>query len=157
VPVVPIWITSEARGPTYELRLPGSESTVFFCRSQTCAAYVPSGEYEVYVSPTGDYAEGKRRVKIEKPSQLVIEPRDASAHTTGLVMGIGGTVLAVMGFTTLLVAANKPCDATSCDDERATLIWLGLGGLIAGAVLTPIGWVRFGKSFRPGVQVIEKQ
>jgi len=148
---------SDARGPTYELRHPGNESTIFFCRSQLCVAYLPIGEYEVYVSPTPDYAEGKRRVKIEQPTQLKIEPRDASAQTTGLAMGVGGTVLAIAGFTTLLIGASRACDDTSCTDERDTLLWLSLGGLIAGAILTPIGWVRFAKSFRPGVQVIEKQ
>jgi len=157
VPVVPIWISSDVQGPTYELRRPGDGNAVFFCRSAACAAYLPIGEYDVYVPPTADYAEGKRRVKIEKPSQLVIQPRDASARTAGLAMGIAGTVLVVAGFTTLAVAADRHCEDTSCSEQQDTTVLLSLGGIIAGAILSPIGWVSFGKSFKPGVQVIEKQ
>lgn len=63
-------------------------------------------------------------------------------------MGIVGSLLLVVG--TAAVLANS-CDH-SCEEGETNGSPLGGLALLGGLVLTPIGWVTFGQSFKPDIE-----
>jgi hypothetical protein len=82
----------------------------------------------------------------------VFEPRTYADKENGLIMGITGTVLVVGGGVGLMVTLISN---THCDDDRTRVgchtDWtlgssISVLALVAGCILTPIGWVQFGRS-----------
>jgi hypothetical protein len=136
----------------YTLRREEDEVTVLPCPAGDCVAWLPRGKYLVHVSATDDYAGGERRVNLTQDSTLRVQPRNASDGSVGLGMGIGGVVLFFGGISLLIAASERNCRDVSCDSQEDFIV-LGLAGLIGGAILTPLGWVKYGKSFRPAVEV----
>jgi hypothetical protein len=122
-----------------------------------CTVYVPPREYWITVEETGETIKGKRSIEVNGPTRLEVEPRSKSGRSTGLAMGIGGIGLIVVGTVAMMAGLVQSFDH-SVDgeprggDDGTSLLLLGLAGFTAGAVLTPIGWVKYGRS-APGVNV----
>ncbi len=120
-----------------------------------CLVYVPPQKYWLSVSEGSETLAGRRQVNVDGPSRLVVEPRSKSDRSTGLAMGIGGIALVVVGSVAMLAGAIQSIDNVDNPDNHSNdggnLVALGLAGFVAGAILTPIGWVQFGRS-APGVQ-----
>lgn len=95
-----------------------------------------------------------RSVTVSGPSRILVEPRNKSDRSTGLLMGIAGIGLVVVGSVAMLsgLAQSYEHDINGGGDDGRTLLLAGLVGFTAGAVLTPIGWVKFGRS-APSVEV----
>ncbi len=134
----------------------GSGAPLASCRLP-CGFQMQRGRYRVAVAETESTLPGSRPVSIDGPSRLTITPRDRAKRTTGLILGIGGAVAVVAGIGLMadgLGRAFRFCDSsTNCDSGNGAEFGGGLLLFVAGAALTPIGWVMFGKSFRPAIDV----
>jgi hypothetical protein len=95
-------------------------------------------------------------VDISGPSTVRVDP-DTHAHRDGgLALGIAGPILMLVGMVALLGNECWECSAEERErrnDERRVPNTLAGVGLIGGLAITPIGWVMFGTSFKPEVEV----
>jgi hypothetical protein len=115
------------------------------------------GRYRIEVLETEGTLGGSRSASVDGPVRLVITPRDRAKRTLGLTLGIGGAVAVVVGVA-LLVDGASGVPATCDTQGYCSRTWnteMTTGGLVAlaGAIMTPIGWVMFGKSARPAIDV----
>jgi hypothetical protein len=115
------------------------------------------GRYRIEVIESEDTLSGSRPVSVDGPVRLVITPRDRTKRTMGLTLGIGGAVAVVVGIA-LLAHGSSEVPATCDSQGYCSRDWnteMTTGGLVAlaGAIMTPIGWVMFGKSARPAIDV----
>lgn len=133
-----------------ELQMPDSRRPVALCQG-ACTAYLPPGRYRLEVHPGYETRGGARVVNVPGPSALFVTPRSEGMRTSGLAMGVAGSALVMFGFVTLVTTLDDPHHEN--DDRNQVLVPMALVGLVVGLVLTPIGWVRFGKSLRPAVDV----
>ncbi|HVW27565.1 MAG TPA: hypothetical protein VHC69_19505 [Polyangiaceae bacterium] len=159
---VPVWLTGED-GESADVEIypdwatPGSVPPIARCRLP-CGFQMPRGRYRLAVAETPNTLAGSRPVVIDGASRLVVTPRDRGTRTLGLVLGIGGIVAVVAGIGLMADGFHSyytcdldgPCTRTTSFSGEAGA---GLALFLAGAALTPIGWVLFGKSFRPAVDV----
>jgi hypothetical protein len=118
-----------------------------------CELQMPRGPYSLEVLESPRLAGGSRPIVIDGRSRLVVTPRDRSMRTAGLVLGISGIAAIVGGIGLIADGLKAECRGDVCSSSSSTEAGVGLAVLIAGAALTPIGWVIFGKSFHPGVDV----
>lgn len=111
-----------------------------------CIYTLMPAEYRLSVAGPG-LVEGSRKIQLLGPSRVVVEPRSQGQRTAGLVIAIIGTAAAATGFLMLTAADSMGSNETQ---DNATLTGLLL--LVGGAIMTPIGWVKFGRS-APRVEV----
>jgi hypothetical protein len=149
---VPIAVYPSTPALRFELQLPDSRRPVALCQG-ACTAYLPPGRYRLFVHPSHDTRAGGRTVKIEGPSMVELTPRSEASYQTGLTLGIVGSALVLVSMVTLVSGAMRNNDGDFDNDSDGDLLGLSLIGLLTGAVLTPIGWVSFGRSLRPGAKV----
>ena len=146
---VPLVLEGSQPGLSFTLSLDRkAERPVVRCPDR-CLVYVTPNEYWLSVGESSDTLAGRRKVSVDGPSRLVVDPRTKSARSTGLTLGVSGIVLLFVGSIALLAGIGESLDENS--ESGSNLAVLGLGGMVAGAILTPIGWVQFGRS-APGVQ-----
>lgn len=110
--------------------------------------YVAPGRYRLHVAATGSTREGTSTIHIDRASRLEVSPRGYVGRWIGLgtaIVGMGGMLAGV---------ALLSSGGNNIPDSR---LFTGVGLFMGGAALTPIGWVVFGKSFRPSVGVIPEQ
>jgi hypothetical protein len=131
----------------YELLDPDFPDPVAVCTG-SCTVYVMPGRYRLHVSATAGTREGTSTMRIEHASRVSISPRTYSSRWVGLGTAIAG-MGALVGGMALFAVPDSPSGSLS--DSRFTA---GLVTFLAGAALTPIGWVVFGKSFHPSVRVL---
>lgn len=143
--LLPIAVFPDDPSLRFELQLPDTRQPVALCQGP-CTAYLPPGRYRFFVHPTNGTRAGGRTVQIEAPSVVQLKPRTHGHYQTGLTLGIVGSALIFASTITLLMSADGRGD-------RDDVIAFSLLGLVTGAVLTPIGWVSFGRSLRPAVDV----
>jgi hypothetical protein len=125
------------RGDTSE---PGEPHLIYSCATD-CQLYVAPGAYQLRLEEGG----GKYSVKsieINAPKSISLGPLDRKAANAGLTLGITGTVAAGAGLIMLGWAAMSQMGENQPSWEP-TVAQVGLVGLVAGAVATPIGWRMF--------------
>ena len=105
-----------------------------------CIYTLMPAEYRLSVTGPG-LVEGSRKIELLEPSRVYVEPRTQGQRTTGLVIAIIGTAAAATGFLLLSAA-----DSLDSNDTRDNAQLTGLLLLVGGAIMTPIGWVKFGRS-----------
>jgi hypothetical protein len=157
---VPVWLgTEDGETPFVEIypdwASPGSVPPLARCRLP-CGFQMQRGRYRIRVLETPDTLDGERSVSIDGTSRLVITPRDRAKRTTGLVLGIGGAIAVVAGIALMIHGSSEANN--NCNQSNCTYVWnteSTTGGILflAGAIMTPIGWVMFGKSARPAIDV----
>jgi hypothetical protein len=142
VSIYPDWTSEGAVAPLASCHLP-------------CGFQMQPGRYRIQVAETETTLRGSRPVIIEGPSRLTITPRERAKRTAGLVLGIGGIVAVVAGIGLMIDGTHQQrCNGDFCRElEFDAEAGAGLAVFLAGAAITPIGWVLFGKSFRPAVDV----
>jgi hypothetical protein len=138
---------------------PGSAPALAHC-TLPCGFQMPRGRYRLEVAESPNTLGGSRSITIDGPSRLVVTPRDRGKRTMGLVLGIGGVVAVVAGIALMADGVSTyyrcdlngggPCTQVASFSGEASA---GLAVFLVGAAMTPIGWVMFGKSFRPAVDV----
>lgn len=116
----------------------------------SCRLDVPPGVYRLRViEPDGRRSE--RTLKLREPERLMVGPIDDGARTTGLVMGIIGTVMVPTGLYMMIRGSeNAEDDAREgrSDGSNGQLVLYGLMTFLTGAALAPVGWVIYARSGR---------
>ncbi len=140
---VPVVVEGAPEGAKYTLRLDKRSDVIVTCPGD-CLVLLQPREYWLTVHETATTLTGKRNVMVDGPTRLSVQPRTKADRNTGLAMGLGGIGLIVVGAFAMLAGVAQSIDRD--DDQGDTLVALGLAGFVGGAVLTPIGWVQFGRS-----------
>jgi hypothetical protein len=117
----------------------------------SCRLDVPPGRYRLRViEPGGRRTE--RTIRIREPEKLIVGPVNDSTRTTGLVMGIIGSVMVPVGIYMMINGASQSAynslDGEPNDNDGPQIVLYGLMVFITGAALAPVGWVMFGRSGR---------
>lgn len=149
---VPIEVHGSEPGLRLEIQDPKTRRALALCTGACQASIVP-GRYRLFVNATPDTRAGGRDVQIAEPSRLLVTPRSESRYTTGLVLGIAGPVLMVIGSVVLLTNISHGFDGDSSTSSSEEGALAGLGMMLGGIAITPVGWVLFGTSLRPKVEV----
>jgi hypothetical protein len=149
---VPIELRGSEPGLRLEIQDPRNRSPLALC-TDACQATIVPGRYRLFVNATADTRAGAREVQISEPSQLLVTPRSEGRYTTGLTLGIGGPVLMVLGSVLFLSSIGNGLGDGGSSASDGGQAAAGLGMLVGGIVITPIGWVMFGTSLRPKVEV----
>lgn len=152
---VPVVLVPARPGVSLRIRPLGSPADEERCGTRGCIASVRPGQYEISVFDRGSDA-GSRELDLSRPERLVLTPPDESARTTGLVLGIAGTVLFGAGVVLSVAAYSSSLsecgDGADCDDTPPWLGPLGISAGLTGGIAMPIGWVLFGNNLRPRVE-----
>ena len=142
-------VTFEHSTPRLRLSLAvGKRERPFVVCPAPCTVMVPPGEYWVSVNETTESLAGTRRIRVDGPSLASVEPRARADRETGLTLGILGIVMIFGGMGAML--ASVPNDRSGEVDTAWMLT--GITGVIGGLIMTPIGWVQFGRR-NPSVEV----
>ena len=119
----------------------GSAEAIAEC-SGLCDFYALPGHYTLYTRNLTTGTKHEQALRIEGPRRYELDEGDADASRLGLTLGVAGSVAIFAGIVmTLPLAFSSMCEDTKCssDDQRTTAA-IGLGVLLAGAVMTPIGF-----------------
>jgi hypothetical protein len=147
--LVPVIIQGDRPGLRYTIALARDGYPFAYC-PYDCTLQLRPGEYWLRVHEAPGTLEGVRELTIDGPARARVTPRTEDDQSSGKTMGYIGVGLLAGGVVAMLWGVGE---AVNGNDERATwLLVLGLGGVAAGSVLTPIGFVRAGRS-APVVEV----
>lgn len=113
------------------------------CR-EYCDFWALPGKYTLYAR---DYSSGERKdlsLRIKQSSRFELQPGDDDARTTGLALGIGGSVAILGGFIAIMPALmSSMCEGGCRSQSEEDAAAVGLGLLLAGAIATPVGWTMY--------------
>jgi hypothetical protein len=129
-----------------ELQLvPVGESAPVAQCSNYCDFWALPGRYTLYLKDPATGEQHDVGLRIRDSARYAVDPGDDTARNVGLGLGIAGPVALFTGLilTLPLVFANI-CEDSNCvtdADRRAANI--GLGFLLGGVVMTPVGWTLF--------------
>ena len=150
---VPLLLQGGAPGMSYELAPDTKNAPPIAGCAGDCLVYVPPGKYRLTVGETLETRSGRRTIDVYLPMRAYVEPRTKADKESGLIMGIAGSAMFVGGVVGLAVslAVNTHCGGTAFDGGRCRTEWtvgstISLLAIIGGAVLSPIGWVQFGRA-----------
>lgn len=138
-PDVPVQVDVVARDDARD-----AEHFVSRC-STPCSLTLFPGRYRLFVHRTPDTLAGSRKVDIEGPTSVTLEPKGPSQRNIGLTLGIVGSVAVIFGVGMVLGGVDF-----KDDPGRATV---AASLLVGGMIATPVGWVMFGLGRRPGMSV----
>jgi hypothetical protein len=113
--------------------------------TQYCDFWALPGKYTLYMR---DHSSGERKdlsLRVKQSSRFQLEAGDDDARATGLVLGIGGSAALFAGFIlTLPVVFSSMCEDSHCTSQgERDAATAGVALLLAGAVVTPIGWTMY--------------
>jgi len=124
------------------------------CASPPCRVGLYPGRYKLHVSEGPNTLAGSRDIEIRSPSLVTVDPDTHEHRSVGLALGIAGPVMMLGG---LVWAASESCYEydSNCQhsSDRDTRISFAIFTMLAGLAVTPIGWVMFGTSYKPEVEV----
>jgi hypothetical protein len=121
-----------------------------------CRLMLAPGRYKVFVHATEDTLPGSRMVDIKGPATVRVDPDTTAHRDAGMGMGIAGPILMLVGLVALMANACWDCSREEQEDHndehRGANTLAGIG-LLGGLTITPIGWVMYGTSFKPEIDV----
>jgi hypothetical protein len=153
----------------------GDEDRPLAACGEGCRIRLPQGRYRLQVAgpPGGDVRTSEQTVDVFEDSVLRVDPPSSSSRSTGLAVGITGASLLVVGGVVLYVGLIAEFVTYVRNDQTCTTnvetgqvscvsthhgtnwaIWTGAGMMVAGAIMTPIGWVTFAHNNRPRIEVM---
>ena len=118
-----------------------------------CWLSLPGGDYKaLFYDQTGK--EHEFRFSVQGPGGIEIEDANPDAASTALVFAITGPVLVVGGAAVMMASLSQGCIMSECTNQDNSHFGPGmfLGGFaafVAGAIMTPIGWVTWARSRHP--------
>jgi len=116
-----------------------------------CWLSLPSGDYKaLFYDQSG--AEHEFKFSVQGPGGIEIKDADPDTASTGLVFGILGTASVVAAVVLMGEGMQHACLMAECQNQDNSGSGLFLGGLaafVAGAVMTPIGWVTWAHNRHP--------
>lgn len=111
-----------------------------------CTLWVPPGRYRVTMRGPGVTSTSKK-VDVFGPIAVEGESGSSTTHTTGLVLGVVGTIATSLGLVGALLAQTSRCspdDGCHEDRRRSPTPWLITAGV--GLAAAGVGWTLFGTS-----------
>ncbi len=140
-------VVFRANAPSVEFSLSREKDSPAFAQcSGECVVPLASGKYWLSVRESEVVVGGRRRIEVKEPSELSIEPRTHDDRRSGQVMGYIGIGLAVAGIAAMVATLSDATGESKSKDGASAGFALGFGAFIGGAILTPLGWVRAGRS-----------
>ncbi|MCK6536851.1 MAG: hypothetical protein L6Q84_28115 [Polyangiaceae bacterium] len=127
---------------------PDRDPPLFECPTPPCRIPLWPGRYQLRVSEGPETLEGTRGFETTGPAQVSVDPDTHAHRTAGLVMGIVGPIAALVG-----VGMLASCSGSECREGDDFLGSSGVLLFLGGLTVTPIGWVMFGTSYKPEVEV----
>lgn len=151
---VEVFLVPARPGVTLTIRPLGAPAETALCDDKGCVASLRPGQYEIAVLDEGAYT-GSRELTLSHTERLLLIPPDRGARTTGLMLGIGGSVLFAAGLAMSLIAYSSPltqCRDGYCHDTPPWFGPLGITAAVTGAITMPLGWVLFGNNLKPRIE-----
>jgi hypothetical protein len=121
----------------FEVRTP--EQFVIAQCAGHCQLSLVRGHYNIYAAAAGKKPAQTKDIEITHAANITFGDRNSRLESTGLALGLTGIVVASIGL--LLVASTTCIDECTETAETKTRKGMGLGGLVAGAVMIPVGFV----------------
>ena len=151
VPAVQVKIRGDEPGlrfAIYPWTDPEAARRPAFACAAPCDAKLVPGTYRLSVEgpPESDVRTSSRRVSIDGPVVLDVDPPSAFYRGAGLTSGIVGAVTMAVGIGILARAEPTAGDARNDDHLRGAAVFG------AGAVLTGVGWTMFGVNGSPAIE-----
>lgn len=113
----------------------------------SCSLSLPRGFYRLVVLGEGERGVSSSEFAVTGPGSMTFDDPNPTVENTGLVLGISGSVLLFTGSLLLLSAiCIDECPDNNARRDRALI---GLGALVTGIVLTPVGWSMFHRGRTP--------
>jgi hypothetical protein len=161
--LVIITLRGTQAGLEYRLFAGDDERPLVGC-GEGCRVRLPQGRYRLQVAgpPGSDVRTSDKTVELRNDSVLRVDPPSSSSRSAGLGIGIAGASLLLVGSTLLFLGLPHPDETcvnaatgqSSCHSHGTNwAIWTGAGMMVAGAIMTPIGWVTFARNQKPRVEV----
>jgi hypothetical protein len=132
----------------------GTDPPIARCRTP-CFARLSPGRYRLFVHETEDTLSGGRIVDLDQSTAIVVSPDHDSQRSTGLALGIAGPVVTIVGAVLILSSlcwgesdTTSTTGTQTCADHSNN-VGPGIVLMLGGLAITPVGWVMFGKSFKP--------
>jgi hypothetical protein len=148
--VVPVIIEGDRPGLRFSIATEKKQPPFAYC-PDACTLGLYPGKYWLTVHQSRGIVEGKRAFEVEGPARARVTPRTEEEQSSGRTMGYFGVGLLAGGLASIVWGIGEATRRGS-DDSAGTAILLGLGAMVTGAVLTPIGFVRGGRS-APKIEV----
>jgi len=139
-------------GLTYEM-VPHRQQAAGTRCSDPCEVVAPPGNYDLRVFRDGEKL-GTGRVAVETSADLQVSPPDKETSRTGLALGVMGSALFMGGLMAIALAGLSCDNEYGCSKNQVTTMQIGLGAMVGGAIMAPIGWVMFAKNRRPRIEVL---
>ena len=123
---------------------PAGSAAVARC-TEYCDFWAWPGRYTLY---SVDHISKQRKqlsLRVKHSARYSFQAGDDDARTTGLALGIGGSVAIATGFAlTLPAVLSQMCEDTNCTSQaERDAATAGLVVLLAGAITTPMGWIMY--------------
>lgn len=118
-----------------------------------CWLNLPSGDYTVaWYGPKAE--ERVLNFSVSGPGGIEIEEPDEGTASTGLGFGIAGATIAAAGAVSYVVGFSQGCIMSECEEGRDTqtagiLLLGGLGAMVVGGIMAPIGFVTWSRNRNP--------
>lgn len=156
-PGVTLWMHSTEPGTQLWLypREAKVDSAVplFTCAAPPCQVQVAPARYKIRVSETEETFGGVRPVDVESHTRVTLTPDVRWKRGVGLGLGIAGTIAVMVGSVMLMSSGRLMGEERADDRESGNQAAIGGLAFLGGAIATPIGWVMFGSSFKPDVEI----
>jgi hypothetical protein len=134
---VTVDIAAEDRARPFEVRTP--EQVVIALCAGHCQLSLVCGHYNIYAPVAGERPAQTKSIEITSAASITFGDRNPKLESTGLALGLTGIVVASIGL--LLVTSTACINECTETAETKTRKYIGLGGLVAGAVMIPVGFV----------------
>lgn len=146
--LVDVLLTSNDESSYFELVSEKNGASLIVCGTP-CRFRIWPGRYRLITNPSSGYIGGANSLMIDGSSDVVIHQDSVFRPAMGAVLGVLGAATAIVGG--FLLATNR-CDS-GCNTETARHSRLGVASLGAGLVVAPIGWLLFGQSRNPEINI----
>jgi hypothetical protein len=142
----PVIIQGDRLGMSFSISVDKKQPPFAYC-PDACTLTLYPGEYWLSVHQSRGVVPGKRAFTVDGPSRAFVTPRTEEEKSSGRTMGYAGIGLIAGGMAMMLWGIGQSLDGgRDSSDAGFTVFLIGLGGVVTGSVLTPIGFVRGGRS-----------
>jgi len=153
IAVYPFMVRARTDGRRIEVR--SSHDQVIARCVSGCWLNLPGGDYKaLFYDQSG--AEHELEFSVQGPGGIEIEDANPVAASNGMAFGVVGSALVAGGMVAMVVGLKDAC-LDFCENGRSPDAGLFLGGFaafVAGAIITPLGWVAFARNHNPRVHEI---
>lgn len=146
-------VRARSEGRRLEVRS-SHDQTIARCIGD-CSLNLPNGDYKVIFFDAAGM-EHEFEFAVDGPGALEIQDADDRTATIGLGVGIVGPALVLGGTVMMMLGLERSCIMGECerrDNSGGGLVLGGFATMIAGTIMTPIGWVTWARNRNPRLHV----